>query len=90
MPFHRWTAGGADRGRPDDRGWEQQADDGPDGEAAPSAMARGRLVLVLVDLAVGVLGEDGGVVGADRAEGVQVFDDGVVAASCDLAGVGPR
>jgi hypothetical protein len=48
-------------------------------DPAPGPVPRGRLVLVDVDLAGVVLGDHGGVVAADGAESVQIFDHVVVA-----------
>src|SRR5208282_1242848 len=78
----------ADDGGADDRGREQDADDGTDGGATPRPVPGGHLILVHVDLAGVVLGDHGGVVGADRADRMQVFDDVVVGSRGALAGVG--
>jgi len=51
-------------------------------------VAGGRLVLVFVDLAAGVLGDHGGVVGADHATGVQILDHLVVILAGGFVGVG--
>jgi imidazolonepropionase-like amidohydrolase len=68
----------ADGGRADNRRREDRADRRPDADPPPGAVPRRRLVLVLVHLAVGVLGHDGGVIGSDQATSVQVLDDLVV------------
>jgi uncharacterized hydrophobic protein (TIGR00271 family) len=64
------------------RAEDGRREDDPDRRAGrdppPGAVARGGLVLVLVDLAAGVLGDHGGVVRADQAGVVQVLDDLVV------------
>ena len=65
----------AHHGGADDRGREQDADDGADGSAAPRAMPGGHLILVDVNLARIVLGDHGGVVGSDRTSRMEVLDD---------------
>ena len=81
--------GRTDDGRADDGGREQDADQCARPGTAPGAVAGRRLVLVDVDLALVVLGDHRGVVGADGAHGVEVLDDVVVGAGVDLAGVRP-
>ena len=62
------AAGEAADGHVDDQaGREEDADHGAHGYAGPGAVLRRLLVLVDLDLAVLVLGDDGGVVGADDA-----------------------
>ncbi|CCM64376.1 hypothetical protein BN381_390013 [Candidatus Microthrix parvicella RN1] len=70
--------GATDNGRADDRGREKNADHGPCCGATPTAVARGHLVLVDVNLAGRVLGDHGGVVGADHVFRVEVLDDRVI------------
>ena len=82
-PAHR----GAHHGGADDRGREQDADQGTDGSAAPRAVPGGHLILVHVHLACVVLGDHRRVVGADRASRVQVLDDVVVGLRRRLARV---
>ena len=57
---------------------EEDAEDGACGYACPGAVLRRLLALVHIHLAVRVLGDDGGVVRADHAGGVQLLDGGVV------------
>jgi len=52
---------------------EEDADDGAHGHARPGAVLGGLLVLAHLHLAVRALGDDGGVVGADHAEGVELL-----------------
>ena len=63
---------------------------GAGSDAPPAAVARGGLVLVRVHLAGGVLGDDGRVVGADQAPGVQVLDDLVVGRAAVSSGTSRR
>src|SRR5215467_2970753 len=72
------TGGGADGGRAEDSRREDDPYRRAGGGAPPGAVAGGGLVFVFVDLAVGVLGDHGSVVGADQATGVQTLDDLVV------------
>src|SRR5215471_5993704 len=72
------AGGGADGGRAEDGRREDDTYRRARGGAPPGAVAGGGLVLVFVDLAVGVLGDHGSVVGADQAAGVQILDDLVV------------
>src|SRR5215469_3012503 len=72
------AGGGADGGRAEDGRREDDPYRRARGGAPPGAVAGGGLVLVFVDLAVGVLGDHGSVVGADQAAGVQILDDLVV------------
>src|SRR5271157_1998957 len=78
----------ADDGGADDRGWEQDADDGTDGSAAPRPVPGGHLVLAYVHLADVVFGDHGGVVTADRAHCMQVLDDRIVVSGRRLTRVG--
>src|SRR5271166_6660963 len=75
----------ADDGGADDRGWEQDADDGT---AAPRPVPGGHLVLAYVHLADVVFGDHGGVVTADRAHCMQVLDDRIVVSGRRLTRVG--
>lgn len=68
----------ARRGRAEHRRREDDPDRRPGRHSPPGTVARGGLVLVLVDLAVRVLGDQCRVVGADQAAGVQSLDDLVV------------
>ena len=52
---------------------EEDVDDGAHGHARPGAVVGGLFVLAHLHLAVRVLGDDGGVVGADHAEGVELL-----------------
>ncbi len=70
--------------RPDDRRREQHAHNGSGRNAPPGAVAGARLVLVLMDLAVHVLGDEGGIVGADQAVRMSLLDDLVVLPRCSL------
>jgi hypothetical protein len=82
------THGAADRGRGEDGRREQQADRGAGGDAPPGAVPGGGLVLVLVHLALGVLGDHGGVVRTDQSLGVEILDDLVVGPGGGLVRVG--
>src|SRR5262249_43614329 len=62
----------------EDGGREQHAHSGTSRDPPPGTMPGARLVLVLVDLAAHVLGDNRGVIGADEAARVSVLDDLVV------------
>src|SRR5208282_6383299 len=87
MPAHP-AHGRAHQGGADDRGREQNADQGAGGRAAPRPVPRSHLILVDVHLARGVLGDYRGVVGADRPSRMEVLDDVVVISGGRLARVG--
>ncbi len=78
----------ADDRHSDNGWWEQDADHRAGSGSAPSAVPGRHLVLVHMNLAVQVLGDDRCVVGPDDTDGVQILDDVVVGASRHLVGVG--
>ena len=91
MPRHRWpptppTA--APTAAPTDRGREQDAHDGADGRTAPRPVPGGHLILVHMHVAPVVLGDHRGVVGADRARGMQVLDHVIIGPRRRLTRVG--
>lgn len=69
-------------------GGEEDADDGPDAGPGPRPVLGGLLVLVDVDLAVGVLGDERRVIGAHDATGVQLLEHLVVLAGVCLGVIG--
>src|SRR5262249_2677391 len=78
---------GEQRGAPDDRRREQDADERAHTGTAPRELAGDRLVFVDVHLAFFVLANDPGVVVPDDTYGVKVFDRRVVGTRVVLARV---
>jgi TMEM175 potassium channel family protein len=70
----------ADDRAADDRGREENANDGADGSAAPGPVPGSHFVLVDMDLSLLVFGDHRGVVGPDAPKGVEVFDNVIVSA----------
>ena len=71
----------------DDRGREQNADNGADRGTGPGTMLGRLLVLVHMDLAIGVLENHRGVVGTHQAGGVRLTQSLVVCVSRLRAGI---
>ena len=76
------------RGGGEDRGREQDADDRASDRATPAPVADGGLVLVDVDLAPVVLGDDDRVVRPDRLQRVQLLHQLVLAPGRRLVAIG--
>src|SRR5690348_14858694 len=73
---------GPGRGPSEDRRREDEPDGCAGGCAPPGTLAGGRLVLVLMNVAAGVLGDHGRIVGTHHALSVRVLDDLIVTLRC--------
>jgi hypothetical protein len=78
----------AEQRRRDDRRRGQNPDRRSYGDAAPGAVLRWLLVLLDVNLAIGVLGDQGNVIGANELRRMQFKKNVVVRFGTGLVGIG--